>query len=81
MNIDIGPKIMAQQSWNVWIDRAWPRSITTHPWPRIGCIEIPTTSSSDIIQTRTTKLLEEKARQSRRSRLTVLNTPAQSRRR
>jgi len=54
MNIDIGPKIMAQQSWNVWNDRAWPRSITTHPWPRIGCIwnrsqnEIPTTSSSDI---------------------------------
>ena len=58
MNIDIGPKIMAQQSWNVWNDRAWPRSITTHPWSRIGCIwnrsqnEIPTTSSSSDISSR-----------------------------
>jgi len=37
--MNIRPKTMAQQSWNMWNDRAQPRSITTHPWPRIGCIQ------------------------------------------
>ena len=37
--MNIRPKTMAQQSWNMWNDRARPKSITTHPCPRIGCIQ------------------------------------------